>query len=90
MTEEKTHQEKPSILFVCTAGGARSIFAAGFANQWAKDPDWAIASGFESCRISEPVNRLFEEIGLPAYRRSPKTVFQRFSAGEFFDFGPRL
>ncbi len=86
MKEDKNQQKKPSILFVCTAGGARGCFAAEFAAEWSGESACAMASGFESCQFSEPVSRLFEEVGLPAHQQSPKTVFQRYSAGESFDF----
>jgi protein-tyrosine-phosphatase len=75
MKEDKNQQKKPSILFVCTAGGARGCFAAEFAAEW---------SGESACAMA--VSRLFEEVGLPAHQQSPKTVFQRYSAGESFDF----
>ena len=85
MKEDKNQQQKPSILFVCTAGGARGVFAAEFAAQWSGESASVMASGFESCQFSEPVNRLFEEVGLPARQKSPKTVFQRYSEGESYD-----
>ena len=86
MSEQKTHKKRPKVLFVCTAGGARSIFAAGFANQLVQEQDWVVGSGFENCTLSKRINLLFEEVRIPAHSVSPKTVFQRYSDKETFDF----
>ena len=85
MNGQKTHKKQPKVMFVCTAGGARSIFAAGFATQLVQEQGWAVGSGFENCKLSKPINLLFEEVGILAHSRSPKTVFQRYSDKETFD-----
>lgn len=86
MNGKKTGEKRPKVLFVCTAGGARAIIAAGFANQLVQEQGWAVGSGFENCALSQPINKVFNEVGIPAHSQSPKTVFERFSDTETFDF----
>lgn len=86
MSSQKTNNNPPKVLFVCTAVGARSLFAAGFANQLVQERAWAFDSGFENGKISKRINILLEEVGIPARSQCSKTVFQRFQDNETFDF----
>lgn len=73
------------VLFVCTHNGARSRIAEEFTRLIAADRIEAASSSFESETIGPLPVSAMREVGVELPTAPPKSVFERFKAGEKFD-----
>lgn len=79
-------QFPPRVLFLCTRYGGRSTLAAYLCNKQSPWGKISVAARFEEERLPEGFFRLLKSFGIELEGDQPPSLFERFSAGETFDY----